>query len=92
MYRLQGVKINDKHIETIVRQMLQKAQVTDPGIPIFSKTNLVDRFRFLDENDKVIAEGGDRQRTIRSYWALPAPRFLTESFISAASFKKPPAC
>ena len=88
VYRLQGVKINDKHIETIVRQMLQKAQVTDPGDTNFLEDELVDRFRFLDENDKVIAEGGDPATHNPVLLGITRAALLTESFISAASFQE----
>ncbi len=88
VYRLQGVKINDKHIETIVRQMLQKVQVTDPGDTNFLEDELVDRFRFLDENDKVLAEGGDPATYNPVLLGITRASLLTESFISAASFQE----
>jgi DNA-directed RNA polymerase subunit beta' len=88
VYRLQGVKINDKHIETIVRQMLQKVQVTDPGDTNFLEDELVDRFRFLDENDKVLAEGGDPATHNPVLLGITRASLLTESFISAASFQE----
>ena len=88
VYRLQGVKINDKHIETIVRQMLQKVQVTDPGDTNFLEDELVDRFRFIDENDKVIAEGGDPATNNPVLLGITRAALLTESFISAASFQE----
>jgi len=64
VYRMQGVKINDKHIEIIVRQMLQKVKVTDSGDSPFLENDQVDRIRFVDENDKlknnvVVTEPGD---------------------------------
>ena len=88
VYRLQGVKINDKHIETIVRQMLQKVQVTDPGDTNFLEDELVDRFRFLDENDKVLVEGGDPATHNPVLLGITRASLLTESFISAASFQE----
>ncbi len=88
VYRLQGVRINDKHIETIVRQMLQKVQVTDPGDTNFLEDELVDRFRFLDENDKVIVEGGDPATHNPVLLGITRASLLTESFISAASFQE----
>ena len=88
VYRLQGVKINDKHIETIVRQMLQKVQVTDPGDTNFLEGELVDRFRFRDENDKVIVEGGDPATFQPILLGITKASLLTESFISAASFQE----
>src|SRR5690606_30929209 len=57
VYRLQGVKINDKHIEVIVRQMLRRVQITDPGDTPFITGEQVERSEMLDENDKAIAAG-----------------------------------
>jgi DNA-directed RNA polymerase subunit beta' len=88
VYRLQGVKINDKHIETIVRQMLQKVQVTDPGDTNFLEGELVDKFRFRDENEKVIAEEGDPATFQPVLLGITKASLLTESFISAASFQE----
>jgi DNA-directed RNA polymerase subunit beta' len=67
VYRLQGVKINDKHIEVIVRQMMKKVEIVDPGDTRFLEEDLVDRFDFNDENDwifdkKVISEPGESSR------------------------------
>jgi len=64
VYRLQGVKINDKHIEVIVRQMMRKVSIVDPGDTKFLEEDLVDKFEFLEENDfifdkKVVSEPGD---------------------------------
>ncbi len=66
-YRLQGVKINDKHIEVIVRQMMKKVEIVDPGDTRFLEEDLVDRFDFNEENDwifdkKVISEPGESAR------------------------------
>ncbi|HCK11567.1 MAG TPA: DNA-directed RNA polymerase subunit beta', partial [Candidatus Latescibacteria bacterium] len=88
VYMLQGVKIDDKHIETIVRQMLQKIQVTDPGDTNFLEGEVVDRFRFRDENDKVIQEGGDPATFEPVLLGITKASLLTESFISAASFQE----
>jgi DNA-directed RNA polymerase subunit beta' len=67
VYRLQGVKINDKHIEVIVRQMMRKVNIVDPGDTRFLQDDLVDKFEFVDENDfiydkKVVTEVGDSSR------------------------------
>jgi DNA-directed RNA polymerase subunit beta' len=67
VYRLQGVKINDKHFEIIVRQMMRKVQVNDPGDTEFLPEELVDKWRFMDVNDDIygkfyITEAGDSQR------------------------------
>ena len=64
VYRLQGVKINDKHIEVIVRQMMRKVNIVDPGDTIFLEDDLTDKFEFVEENDyiydkKVVTEVGD---------------------------------
>ena len=87
VYRLQGVKINDKHIEVIVRQMLQKVEITDPGDTTFLVGELVDRVEFDHENAKLAADE-------RSAVALPVLQGITkaslqtQSFISAASFQE----
>jgi DNA-directed RNA polymerase subunit beta' len=67
VYRLQGVRINDKHIEVIVRQMMRKVSIVDPGDTKFLEEDLVDKFEFLDENDfiydkKVVTEAGDSSK------------------------------
>gem|GEM_PF-6995065 len=64
VYRLQGVKINDKHIEVIVRQMMKKVEIVDPGDTRFLEEDLVDRFEFNEENDwifdkKVVTDAGE---------------------------------
>ncbi len=67
VYRLQGVKINDKHIEVIVRQMMRKLNIVDPGDTRFLEEETVDKFEFLNENDwifdkKVVTEAGDSSK------------------------------
>jgi len=67
VYRLQGVKINDKHIEVIVRQMMRKVSIVDPGDTKFLEDDTVDKFDFMEENDwifdkKVVTEGGDSDK------------------------------
>src|SRR5205085_6103987 len=67
VYRLQGVKINDKHIEVIVRQMMKKVNIVDPGDTKFLEEDLTDKFEFMDENDwifdkKVVTEAGDSDK------------------------------
>ena len=88
VYRLQGVRINDKHIEVIVRQMLQKVKVEDPGDTTFLEGELVDRFRFQDENEKVIVEGGEPATFQPLLLGITKASLLTESFVSAASFQE----
>src|SRR5512147_1427815 len=88
VYRLQGVKINDKHIEVIVRQMLRRVQITDAGDTSFIPGEQVERSELLDENDKAIAEG--KKPATFSYMLLGITKasLSTDSFISAASFQE----
>lgn len=88
VYRLQGVKINDKHIETIVRQMLQKVRVENVGDTNFLEGEQVDKIRFREENEKVIAEGGEPARFQPLLLGITKASLTTESFISAASFQE----
>jgi len=88
VYRLQGVKINDKHIEVIVRQMLRRVTVTDAGDTRFIQGEQVERADLLDENDRVMAEG--KQPAIYDHVLLGITKasLSTDSFISAASFQE----
>jgi DNA-directed RNA polymerase subunit beta' len=88
VYRLQAVEINDKHIEVIVRQMLQKVSVLDPGDTNFLEGEEVDKIRFSRENDKVIAEGGDPATCQPILLGITRASLRTDSFISAASFQE----
>ncbi len=88
VYRLQGVKINDKHIEVIVRQMLQKVRVEHPGDTNFLEREQVDRLKFASENDRVIAEGGEPATFEPLLLGITKASLSTESFISAASFQE----
>jgi DNA-directed RNA polymerase subunit beta' len=88
VYRLQGVSINDKHIETIVRQMLQKVQVEDPGDTTFLEGDLVDKVTFREENERVIREGGTAGTFKPMLLGITKASLSTESFISAASFQE----
>ncbi len=88
VYRLQGVKINDKHIEVIVRQMLQKVRVEHPGDTNFLEGEQVDRIKFAVENDRVIAEGGEPATFEPLLLGITKASLSTESFISAASFQE----
>ncbi|MGQ9371854.1 DNA-directed RNA polymerase subunit beta' [Azospirillum sp. ST 5-10] len=88
VYRLQGVKINDKHIEVIVRQMLQKVEITDAGETTFLVGEQVDRQEFDEENNKTIAEGlkpADGKPVLQG---ITKASLQTRSFISAASFQE----
>ena len=88
VYRLQGVKINDKHIEVIVRQMLRRVQITDPGDAPFITGEQIERSELLDENDKAIA--GDKRPAsyINLLLGITKASLSTDSFISAASFQE----
>lgn len=88
VYRLQGVKINDKHIEVIVRQMLQKVLVDHVGDTNFLEGEKVDKTKFLEENSRVIAEGGEPATAEPLLLGITRASLTTESFISAASFQE----
>ena len=88
VYRLQGVKINDKHIEVIVRQMLQKWEIQDSGDTVLLKGENVDKAEFDEANDKAIARG-DRPATGEPILlGITKASLQTRSFISAASFQE----
>jgi DNA-directed RNA polymerase subunit beta' len=88
VYRLQGVKINDKHIETIVRQMMQKVRVESVGDTNFLEGDQVDKHVFKDENDRVIIEGGEPATFQPLLLGITKASLSTDSFISAASFQE----
>jgi DNA-directed RNA polymerase subunit beta' len=88
VYRLQGVNINDKHIETIVRQMLRWVKIEDVGDTEFLIEEQVDKFRFLEENEHVIADGGRPATGRPLLLGITKASLSTESFISAASFQE----
>ena len=88
VYRLQGVKINDKHIEVIVRQMLRRVQVTDAGETNFITGEQVERSKLLDENDRVIALGKRPALHDNVLLGITKASLSTDSFISAASFQE----
>ncbi len=88
VYRLQGVKINDKHIEVIVRQMLRKVEVADPGESTFLTGEIVDRDIFEQENDKTAADGGKLATAKPVLQGITKASLQTKSFISAASFQE----
>ena len=88
VYRLQGVKINDKHIEVIVRQMLRKVEIAEVGDTRFLKGEQVERERWLDENDRMTAEGKDAATANQLLLGITKASLATESFISAASFQE----
>ena len=88
VYRLQGVKINDKHIEVIVRQMLRKAEIDAPGDTKFLRGEQLDRARVLEENERVCAEDGEPATWSPVLLGITKASLATESFISAASFQE----
>jgi len=88
VYRLQGVRINDKHIEVIVRQMLQKVEVEEPGATTFLAGEQVDRGEFEAENAKTLADGGEAAREHPVLQGITKASLQTNSFISAASFQE----
>jgi DNA-directed RNA polymerase subunit beta' len=88
VYRLQGVKINDKHIEVIVRQMLQKVEITDPGDTTYLNGEQIDRMEFDAENLKRVAEGERVATGMPVLQGITKASLQTHSFISAASFQE----
>jgi len=88
VYRLQGVKINDKHIEVIIRQMLRKAEVTGSGDTRFLRGEQVDRVRVLEENRRANARGERNASYAPVLLGITKASLATESFISAASFQE----
>ena len=87
VYRLQGVEINDKHIEIIVRQMLRKVKITDPGDTTLLWGDQIDRLEFEAENERVGAKGGKPAEAAPVLLGITKASLETDSFISAASFQ-----
>ena len=88
VYKLQGVKINDKHIEVIVRQMLQKIEIVDPGDTTFLVGEQVDRLEFDQINDRMTAEDRRPATCHPVLQGITKASLQTQSFISAASFQE----
>jgi DNA-directed RNA polymerase subunit beta' len=88
VYRLQGVNINDKHIETIVRQMMRWVKVEDVGDTMFLLEEQIDKFRFREENERVLTEGGRPATGRPLLLGITKASLSTDSFISAASFQE----
>jgi DNA-directed RNA polymerase subunit beta' len=88
VYRLQGVRIDDKHIEVIVRQMLQKVRIEDPGDTIFLEGEHIDKMQLAEENKRVEAEGGVASTYKPLLLGITKASLATPSFISAASFQE----
>ncbi|WP_306120765.1 MULTISPECIES: DNA-directed RNA polymerase subunit beta' [unclassified Roseitalea] len=88
VYRLQGVVINDKHIEVIVRQMLQKIEITEPGDSGYIAGDSVDRIEFEDVNERLVEEGKQPAKGDPVLLGITKASLQTPSFISAASFQE----
>ena len=88
VYQSQGVNINDKHIETIVRQMLRKVRVDAPGDTGLLPGELVDRFKYEDINAKILAEGGEPATAETVLLGVTKASLSAESFLAAASFQE----
>ena len=88
VYRLQGVKINDKHIETIVRQMLKRVRISDPGDSRFMLDQQVEWWKFQEENERMLKEGGQPAAAEPLLLGVTKASLSTDSFISAASFQE----
>jgi len=88
VYRLQGVNINDKHIEVIVRQMLQKVRVDEVGDTKFLLDEQVNKFAFAEENRRVLGDGGEPAKGNPMLLGITKASLGTDSFISAASFQE----
>ncbi len=88
VYRLQGVKINDKHIEVIIRQMLRKVLVVTPGDSNFLRGEQIDRARSLEVNDQLVVQGKEPLTIEPILLGITKASLATESFISAASFQE----
>jgi DNA-directed RNA polymerase subunit beta' len=88
VYRLQGVKINDKHIEVIIRQMLRKVEITDPGDSKYLKGDQLEKSRALEDNSKIESRGKNSAEFVPILLGITRASLATESFISAASFQE----
>ena len=88
VYRLQGVRINDKHIGVIIRQMMKKVEIVDVGDTSFIYSQQVDRFKFHEENRKVIREGGQPAVARPILLGITRVSLNIDSWISAASFQE----
>ncbi len=86
VYRAQDVKISDKHIEVIVRQMLRWVSVREPGDTALAPNDIIDRFDFMEMNERVLAEGGDPAIAVHVLLGVTEASLSATSFLSAASF------
>jgi DNA-directed RNA polymerase subunit beta' len=88
VYRSQGVYINDKHIEVIVRQMLRRVRIEHAGDTDFLPGELVDRLKFEEANERVLAEGGEAVTAEQMLLGITKSSLQTDSFLAAASFQE----
>ena len=88
VYRSQGVNINDRHIEVIVRQMLRKVQIDEPGDTDLLSSEIVDRWQYEDKNARAIAEGGEPAVAVPVLLGVTKASLSTDSFLAAASFQE----
>jgi DNA-directed RNA polymerase subunit beta' len=88
VYKSQGVDINDKHIEVIVRQMLKKRKIVDPGDTLFLPGQMVDKFEFIDANNEIREHEGTEATADWLLLGITEASLATDSFLSAASFQK----
>jgi DNA-directed RNA polymerase subunit beta' len=88
VYRSQGVAIHDKHIELIIRQMLRRVTIIEPGSSTFLPGELVDRLRFTEENRRVVDEGGEPANGRQILMGITKASLATDSWLSAASFQE----
>jgi len=88
VYRNTGVYLNDKHVEVIVRQMLRRLKVDEPGDTEMLPDDLVDRFAFADANARVLAEGGEPATAQTVLSGVTRASLNTDSFLAAASFQE----
>ncbi len=88
VYRMQGVDINDKHIEVIIRQMLKKVKVEDPGDTDLLPGGIIDSFLFEEINEKIKEEGGRPAQARPLLLGITKASLATDSFLSAASFQE----
>ena len=92
VYRLQGVNISDKHIEVIVRQMMRWVKVEDVGDTQFLLEEQVDKFRFREENERVIAKAASRPQAVRCCSASPRRRWQPSRSSRRPRSRRPRAC
>jgi DNA-directed RNA polymerase subunit beta' len=88
VYRLQGVSINDKHIGVIIRQMMRKVEIALVGDTRFIFGQMVDKYRFHEENNRVLAEGGQPAIARPMFQGITKASLNIDSFLSAASFQE----